>query len=255
MLTQMKQCIVEGMTDDALKNYIAIEETYGKRFTKQDYYVRIGEIYNEAKREIEKIKEAAAMRAIIRAESAIAQLEGLFNEGEYEKAAALDDRVQRELAGVKAFDAALKDKIEALAKSSTAYADRARIRLEMKNADVVIVGFVRVGVPIAILNNEKHVVEGEDVELNGMKFHVVRINVDKETMLVLYKGEHVTIEARQLPVSARPPAVEAPEAKPPKEEAPKGETVEPKDETGGADEENVPGSEPPAPAPTEGRQT
>ena len=191
--TTLKQYILTGMTDEALKNYIAIEEIYGKRFTKQQYFVRIGEVYNEAKKEIGEIKEAAAKRAIIRSETAIARMEELFAAENYAGVIALDNRVQKELAGVKAFGDDLKEKIETLSRNSGKFSERAEVRLELLGAGVTVSGFVRIKKPIAILNNDNYVEEGEEAELGGVKFHVESIDVDNENMVVIYKGERITL--------------------------------------------------------------
>jgi len=193
MLQGMKQFIITGMTDEALKNYIAIEEIYGKRFTKQQYFVRIGEVYNEAKKEIGEIKEAAAKRAIIRSETAIARMEELFEAENYAGVIALDNRVQKELTGVKAFGDELKEKIETLSMNSGKFSERAEIRLELLEAGVTVSGFVRIKKPIAILNNDNYVEEGEEAELGGVKFRVESIDVDNENMVVIYKGERITL--------------------------------------------------------------
>ncbi len=215
MLQWMKQFILTGMTDEALKNYIAIEEIYGKRFTKQQYFVRIGEVYNEAKKEIGRIKEAAAKRAIIRSEAAIARMDELFEAENYAGVVALDNRVQKELTGVKAFGDELKDKIETLSKNSEKYSERAKIRLELLEAGVNVSGFVRIDKPIAILNNDTYVEEGEEAELGGVKFRVESIDVDNEKMVVIYKGERITLAVSSLmnlggARSLSPPSEEVP---------------------------------------------
>ena len=204
MLMEMRQQIKMEMTEAALKNYIGIEEIYGKRFTRQQYFVRIGEIYAEAKRDIGEIKEAATLHAIMRSESAIKQMNQLFALDDYESVAEIGKRVKREIDGVKDFDdAQYREQLDVLARQAQVLADRAAIRLEMRGAGVSIKGFVRIGEPLAILEGDIYLQKGMTVTLNGLTFEVQGVDADREIVVLSYKGECIEVKGP----GARPPVL------------------------------------------------
>ena len=206
MLLELKEQIAMKLTQPALKNYIGIEEIYSKRFTKQQYFVRIGEIYAEAKRSIGEIKEAATLHAIMRSESAIKNMQLMFEIADYEGMVKMNERIKRELDGVKDFDEQYREQINRLVAESEKLAQSAAIRLEVRDAGVKITGFVRMNKSIAILEGSIYVQAGMVIEVGGIKFEVYEVDVDREVIVLGYKGEHIEIKGP----APRPPILSQP---------------------------------------------
>ena len=250
MLLEMRQQIKMQMTEAALKNYIGIEELYGRRFTRQQYFVRIGEIYAEAKHDIGEIKEAATLHAIMRAESALKQMEQLFALDDYESVVEIGKRILREIDGVKDFDGGqYREQLEVLTEGARTLAERAAIRLEVCNAGIKIKGFVRIGEPLAILEGDVYLQGGMKITLNELTFEVYEVDADREVVVLGYKGERIEVRgpAPRPPVLPQNRSLPVPDATEPR--------ALPKDEDDDKDDgRDEPGGDAPA-SPGLGRET